>query len=113
MKKNTYRMYGKELETWTVYDEKGRPILRQIEFPYKEYDKNGVLCGVGSEDFSADRYHKEMMWKFVWTWDGVKRNKGGHRWFECYGMVRYTRKDVKAVKEHFKRVYNAELVELR
>lgn len=113
MRNMTYRIYGKELNTWEHELENGRVRTYQIEVAYKEYDKDGDLCGVGSEDFSLDRYNVEMMWKFVWTWDGVKRNKGGHRWFECQGMVRYTRKDARAVKEHFKRVYNAELVELR
>lgn len=114
MRKTTFRLYGKELERWTVTDENGRPRTRQIEFEYKEYlTENGELCGAGSEDFSLDRYHNEMLFKFVWTWNGERRNAGGNRWFECCGAVMYTRKDARAVKEYLKRKYNAELVELR
>lgn len=114
MRKATFRLYGKELERWTVTDENGRLRTRQIEFEYKEYrTENGELCGAGSEDFSFERYNNEMMYKFVWTWNGEKRNAGGNRWFEYQGMVRYTRKDARAVKEHFKRVYNVDVVELR
>lgn len=47
----TFRIYGKKLNTWFIEDEKGRPILRQVELQYKEYSECGELIGAGSEDF--------------------------------------------------------------
>ena len=110
----TYRIYGKELERWTYTDDNGRERLRQVEIAYKEYDaETGDLIGAGSEDFSLERYKKELLNKFVYTWDGVKRNKGGCRWFECRTSVLYNRKDARNIKNHFGRLYGSALVELR
>ena len=109
----TYRIYGNVLETWKHEQENGRVRTCQVEIAYKEYDAAGELVGVGSEDFSIDRYHKELREAYVWAWDGERRNKGGFRWFDFEGRTIYRRKDVKLVKEHYKRVYNAAVVELR
>lgn len=109
----TYRIYGKVLETWEHEQENGRVRTYQVEIAYKEYDADGELVGAGSEDFSKDRYHKELREAYVWTWDGEKRNKGGYRWFEFEGRTIYRRKDVKLIKDHYRRVYNAAAVELR
>lgn len=108
-----FRIYGKIIETWTHIDETGRERTTQYEVAYKEYDETGDLVGIGSEDFSTDRYHKTLLTKMVYTWDGVKRNKGNYRWFDCCGFVTYNRKHVKAVKAYLANKYNAELVELR
>lgn len=113
MRNMTYRIYGKVLERWTITDDAGRERLRQEEIAYKEYNESGELIGVGSADFSLERKKRELVHKFVYIWDGKRRNKGGYRWFECVGSVIYTRNDATAVKEHFKRIYNAETVELR
>ena len=113
MRANTYRIYGKVLEQWTVTDDAGRERLRQEEIAYKEYDESGELIGVGSADFSIERKKRELVRKFVYVWDGKRRNKGGKRWFDYIGAVTYTRNDARAVKEHFKRIYSAALVELR
>ena len=112
-RKMNFRIYGKTIETWTHIDERGRERITQYEIEYKEYDENGELVGIGSEDFSTDRYHKTLLTKMVYTWDGAKRNKGNYRWFECCGFVTYNRKYVKAVKAYLANKYNAELVELR
>ena len=87
--------------------------VKDLEFEYKEYDENGDLIGVGSADFSLERKKRELVNKFVYIWDGERRNKGGHRWFECVGTVTYTRNDARAVKEHYRRFYNAAVVDLR
>lgn len=107
------RVYGKELERWCHLDQNDKERLVQIEFEYKEYDEDGELVGIGSEDFSADRWHKDMITFWLWTWDGERRNKGGHRWFECRGYVKCRRSDKKAYKKLAQKKYGAALVELR
>ena len=68
---------------------------------------------VGSEDFSRERYNKELKKAFVWVWDGVKRNKGGYRWFNMVAYITYRKDDAEAVKEYYKHKYNANMVQLR
>lgn len=108
------RIYGKKLNTWKTQDEAGREIIRQYEFAYKEYDvETGDLVGEGSEDFSPERLKKQTEEHWIFTWDGERRNKGGHRWFDERGYVRHRSSEKKLVKEYMKNKYNAELVELR
>lgn len=110
----TIRIYGKVMETWTSINEKGRETITQEELAYKEYDVETLnLIGIGSEDFSPERRHAETEKRWVWTWDGKKRNKGGFRWFECQGMTEIRKSEKKAVKAYFKKKYGAELIELR
>lgn len=109
----TYRIYGKELERWTHEDDRGIQRMVQVEIEYKEYDENGDLVAAGSEDFSFDRWKKNLVTRFVYTWDGERRNKGGHRWFDYIGAVTYDKKHSKEVKKHFERKYNATMVQLR
>lgn len=115
MMNNKVRIYGKELNCWTYEDENGRQRARQYEIEYKEYDtKTGEIVGAGSEDFSPERYNKEVKDAFVWTWDGVKLNKGGHRWFEQRGYIKYRRSEAKQVKEYMATKYaGVALVQLR
>lgn len=118
MKDTKVRLYGRELECWYVEDEKGRKILKQIEFEYKEYDiETGDLVGYGSEDFSKERYLKTLLTKTAWIWDGFKRNAGGHRWFDMGRTVKYCKGKGKEVKRYlenyYKRVCNAQIVEMR
>ena len=117
MKDTKVRIYGKELERWYVTDERGRDICRQIEIEYKEYDiETGELVGAGSEDFSNQRYKDTLLLKMVWTWDGKKRNAGGHRWFEYSHTVKYIKGKGKEVKRYLKNYYKRaglEEVELR
>lgn len=109
----TYRIYGKEIERWTHEDEHGRERTVQVEYEYKEYDETGDLIGTGTEDFSYDRMKKQLVTRFVYTWDGERRNKGGHRWFDFAGSILYNKKDGKEIKKHIERKYNAKLVQLR
>ena len=108
------RIYGKVLETWEAYDwELGCHVPVQYEFSYKDYDMDGRLIGSGSEDFSPARKRMAMSERWVWTWDGKKRNRGGYRAFECQGLIKYRDSDRKDIKEFLKNKYGCELVELR
>lgn len=109
----TFRLYGKSLNIWTHINEKGREELTQIEFSYREYEtETGELVATGSEDFSSERYSM-LKRAHVYTWDGKRRNKGGYRWFTDQGYILFHKNDRKAIKEYFKKRYNAELVEIR
>lgn len=108
----TFRIYGKRLNYWHVEDEKGRPILRQVEIAYKEYNEYGELIGVGSEDFSKERYD-QIVHKQVFSWDGEKRNKGGKRWFDDFGFVTINKRDSKIVKEYLTKLHGSTLLQLR
>lgn len=109
-----FKIYSGPVNCWYNKDDRGLTHLCQIELPYKMYDadNNYELVADGTEDFSEDRY-RDIMTRLVYVWDGAKRNKGGHRWFNCFGYIRYHRKDTKTVKEYIKARYNAALVELR
>lgn len=109
----TFRIYGKRLNYWHVEDEKGRPILRQIEIAYKEYNEYGELIGVGSEDFSKERYEREILYKQIYSWNGEKRNKGGNRWFDDLGSIIYNKRDSKIVKEYLTKLHGSTLLQLR
>ena len=115
MENKRFKIYGKEINEWYSLDEEDRTHLTQIEFPYREFDAGAgfELVGTGSEDFSVERYRKNIDCSWVWVWDGVKRNKGGFRWFTCVGLIRYNAKDRKYIKAYYQSKYNAALVELR
>ena len=114
------KMYGKTLNIWRRYETiiwKGeeREINRvyQTELAYREYDEDGDLICKGSEDFSAERI-KNLKTYSVNTWDGVKRNKGGYRWFECPMRITIDRKNRKVAMEILKKWFpDAALIELR
>lgn len=107
------RVYGKKLNEWYHLDQNDRNRLAQVEYSYKEYNEDGELVGIGSEDFSSARLKGDMSSFWVWTWDGERLNKGGHRWFECRGYVKCRRSDKKAYKKLAQKKYGAALVELR
>lgn len=110
----TVRIYGKVLTRWTAINEQGREFTTQYEIAYREYNTETLeLVGIGSEDFSAARYGKEVRWQGVFTWDGERRNKGGNRWFDYRGGITYRRSERNAIKDYMKKLYNAELVQLR
>lgn len=112
---NRVRLYGKKVSKWMHEDERGRNVCYQFEMEYKEYSvENGTLVGEGTEDFSTERYRQEIITKLVWTWDGKKRNKGGHRWFEFLGYVEFAKRDKKLVQECLKNKYKGtEEIQLR
>lgn len=112
MMEKTVRVYGKVLNEWFSTDDYGRVILTQTEVAYKEYRENGELKATGTEDFSPVRWNKATKKRWIFTWDGEKLNKGGHRRFEDQGMIRYAG-DTKVIKSILQSKYNAALIELR
>lgn len=109
------RVYGKVINRWYGEDNKGRKITTQKEVEYKEYDaETGALRATGTEDFSPERWNKEVAEHWIYTWDGEKRNKGGHRWFEDRGRYVYRKSEKKALEQLMKTRYSdAEMVQLR
>lgn len=85
----TARIYGKTINTWRSTDERGRDIVTQYEIAYSEYDEEGNLRRTGTEDFSPARLGKQTKYRWIFTWDGKKLNKGGHRWFDGHGPIRF------------------------
>ena len=121
MRKRTFRIYRNIINTWTHIEEidyrgEVREVERatQYEIEYMEFDSETFeVVAAGTEDFSKDRFHKEMLDKLVYTWNGEKRNAGGHRWFEHVTSVKYRRGDAGHVKAFYKNKYNAAEIELR
>lgn len=108
------RIYGETINSWNKKDKKGIEHTEQVEISYVEYDpETGEVVGTGSEDFSLKRLDKDTKAKFVYTWDGKKRNKGGYRKFDEREHIRYRKAESRLVKKYFKNKYQAELVELR
>lgn len=114
---NTIRIYGKEIRTWEHIEKRnGRDIkvISQIEIEYKEYDLDGNLISAGTEDFSRERYRNELISCQVCTWDGLRLNKGGHRWFEFEGIISIIKSQRKDVMKYLKKKYTeSEIVQLR
>ena len=114
------RIYGKIVNKWKLcekYTWNGKTMEREIvvqyEIAYKEYDENGNLVATGTEDFSRERY-KQIDTQWVWTWDGIKRNRGGHRSFECMGTVTFNLNNKGDVMRYLRTKYNnAALIQLR
>lgn len=110
----TIRIYGKVLNKWMAEDINGRMRITQREIEYREYDsETGEITAIGSEDFSPKREAEELAEKWIWTWDGKKLNRGGHRWFECHGSIRYRKSERASVKQYLEGKYTAEALQLR
>ena len=108
------RIYGKDLNSWYTTNEHGRRVCVQTEIAYKEYDSETCeLLGVGSEDFSPTRERSTVDHAWVWTWDGQRLNKGGYRWFENMGYIRFRKSDRKGVKEYLFNKYKPIVLNLR
>ena len=108
---NVVRIYGQVLNIWKSEDLRGRTIITQKEIAYTDYNiETGEIVGVGSEDFSYERYKKEVIIRFIHTWDGIKRMKNGHRWFGCKGIIRYNRSQRKEVLQYLKNKYKDSVV---
>lgn len=109
----TARIYGKTITEWYSTDEHGREVLTQKEIAYSEYYENGELRATGTEDFSPARLHSQTKFRWVSTWDGLRYNKGGHRWFEGHGAIRFSG-DAAIIKRVLSKRYpEALVVELR
>lgn len=118
----TVKMYGKKLNVWkhvvtvttlngTTYDEER---TTQIELAYNEYDAEGNLVRKGSEDFSIKRYNDTLKRYRVFTWDGIKVNNGGYRWFENVADIVVSKGNRKKAFKIVKRWYpDAAAIELR
>lgn len=95
----------------TTYDEER---TTQIELAYNEYDAEGNLVRKGSEDFSINRYNDTIKRYRVFTWDGIKINNGGYRWFENVADIVVSKGNRKKAFEIVKRWYSdAAAIELR
>ena len=102
-------------KVWTVRDIiTSRDVVVQYEYSYTEIDtESGNVVGMGTEDFSPERYRREVVTRWIYTWDGTRRNKGGHRWFDDRGRVTYRRTQVADVREYYRNRYQAAEVQLR
>lgn len=108
------RLYGKTLQEWTTQDENGREWIIQSEISYRDIDiETGDVVATGSEDFSPERKRRELTRKWLYTWDGERRNKGGKRWFECRGLITFRSSEKGAVKEYYQRKYKASCIQFR
>ena len=105
MKYETARIYGK---VNVIRKDENSAYL---EVAYTEYRNDGSIKCTGTEDFSSKRWSSTAI-KSIYTWNGEKRNKGGYRWFDFQGNVRFSGSP-KIVKMIYKTKYNAELIELR
>ena len=117
---NRVRIYGKIVNTWKAWEPiiirgqyQEREVVQQYELEYSEYDENGELVAVGTEDFSRERY-REIDQRWVWIWDGKSFNRGGHRAFECMGAVKFNLNNQRAVFQYLRNKYgNASIVQMR
>lgn len=94
------------------------PLRRRLEFDQTEYkyvdrDETGRVTGTGTEDFSPYRHSTQTRCAFVWAWDGVSRNRGGHRRFDCIALVSYRTGDGKDVRRMYENTTGAALIQLR
>lgn len=117
---NTVRIYGKTVNTWKAWEtvtvrgeEKEREVIVQREIEYGEYDEEGNLVATGTEDFSRERY-RELDTQWIWGWDGEKRNRGGHRSFECMGTIQFNLNQKSNVMKLLRKKYRDQaLIQLR
>ena len=104
------RVYGKVVRSWTNVNERGHDILVAKEVAYTDYDADWNVVGTGTEDFSPARWKSDVIEKWVWAWDGSRRNAGGHRWFDCHGLWKVRKSDRKEfVAAVAKRFYAADV----
>ena len=97
---NRMRIYGKAKQISENY----------FEVPYKEYRADGSLKQAGSEDFTTDRYSKQLHIYSIHTWNGEKRNAGGKKWYENCGCYKVDTRD--GLKEYAASIY-PEAVEIQ
>lgn len=74
-----------------------------FEIEYREYTLDGELVGYGTEQFSNPRWRDEIVYATPYFWDGERRNKGGHRWFDELYTVKIRKSERKYVREFFRR----------
>lgn len=98
----TLRLYGKKLKVWKETEKlaTGHEYERttQVELAYKTVNLDGDVVAAGSEDFSPERMDSSLVYLDIWTWDGEKRDRGGHRYFDRQKRVRINRADKKKLR---------------
>ena len=63
-----------------------------FEIPYTDFYMDGTIAAVGTEDFNRER--KNTIYAcWIWTWDGVKRQNGGKRFFENWGLFYFPNRE--------------------
>ena len=90
------RIYRDLITTWEAhrYDD-----IRH-EWSYRDLDPvTGEVIAEGSEDFSARREHDYMTAAFIWTWDGVHRQRGGRKFWDRRRFVRFHTGDGGRIKK--------------
>lgn len=110
-KTDKIRIYGKTLNRWTAaqtINDIERDVTTQIEIAYKDYYLDGTVAGSGSEDFSPERYRKEIATYEARTWDGNKRNRGGHKAWDQRDTYTIKRDNLKMLKYFCKMRYSAD-----
>ena len=94
-----------------IYGTRTQIADNYFEVYYGEYRDDGTLKATGTEDFTRERWNKQAHMRFVYTWDGVRRNTGGKRWFEFIGA--FFTDDPKAFKKYMQTIHaDAELVDI-
>lgn len=89
MKKTTVRIYGSHKEI----------AKRYYEIQYKDYSiEDGSLVATGSEDFTSERWHKELQVRRICTWHG-EYNKGGYKKWEDHGYHWVRRSEKKELRQ--------------
>lgn len=121
------KIYGERLNVWTALNEAGKEIITQVEYAYREYNENGELCGVGSEDIqpvyeyevpvnsSPWRYRflgLDRKAKWVHGWDGKSYHKSGNRKFKEFPSV-YFSGDASVVRTVLANQYKMAEIQLR
>jgi len=111
------KIYGKELGRWTSEEYRNNRYFTKVvqrELAYTEYREDGSLKQTGSEDFTPERLKQDTEEKWIWIWDGQKRNAGGHKWWECIGCYRISKGGRKVMEKIIKAKYNdAYMVQFR
>ena len=70
------RIYGKCLQNWMVWDDRGKKHITQVELAYTDYDPaDGSVIQTGSEDFSLERYKQELTSKYCYGMEKTGRKK--------------------------------------
>lgn len=101
------------MTTFKTYEYKGQSG-EYFTVKYKEFDENGKQVGFGYEDFSGKRWNSTFKLVEIWTWDGEKLNKGGHRRFDCEGAYLINKDSAKVFKAFAKNAYNSKaMVQVR
>ena len=93
------RLYFQRVREWHASEGEHGFINRLLQFEvrYKDYNEQGELVGCGTEDFTPERWRDQTVGGWVYGWDGNRRNKGGHKWWEVISAVHYRRGERKAV----------------